>query len=253
MSELGLAFRGRLLLARVTAEERVRQRRCFAGVRPAPVELLVGARVHDGLAAADLHDLRRQLVDEVPIVRHDDERAAVVDEGVQQHVLRVDVEVVRRLVEEQRVGRTQQHPRDGQARPLAARQDADPLVGVVAREQEPAEDVADHRDHLGRRARRQRLVHRQGRDPGGPLRPARSTASRPGGRPRACPVSGSSTPDNMRISVDLPEPFGPTSAMRSPRSMSRLMPSKTRDLAVRLAGAGDLEDLRARSSRTTGT
>ena len=34
------------------------------------------------------------------------------------------------------------------------------------------------------------------------------------------PWSGASTPDSMRISVDLPTPFGPISAMRSPRSTS---------------------------------
>jgi len=33
------------------------------------------------------------------------------------------------------------------------------------------------------------------------------------------PLSGASSSDSMRISVDLPDPFGPTSAMRSPRSM----------------------------------
>src|SRR5258707_549777 len=33
------------------------------------------------------------------------------------------------------------------------------------------------------------------------------------------PASGASSPDSIRISVDLPTPLGPTSAMRSPRSM----------------------------------
>ncbi len=33
------------------------------------------------------------------------------------------------------------------------------------------------------------------------------------------PESGASSPDSIRINVDLPVPFGPTSAMRSPRSM----------------------------------
>ena len=36
------------------------------------------------------------------------------------------------------------------------------------------------------------------------------------------PPSGVSDCDSIRISVDLPVPFGPTSAMRSPRSMCRL-------------------------------
>ena len=38
----------------------------------APQELRVGARIDDRFAVADLDDLRRQLLDEVAIVRHDD-------------------------------------------------------------------------------------------------------------------------------------------------------------------------------------
>jgi hypothetical protein len=49
--------------------------------------------------------------------------------------------------EQQRVGRPQQHARDGEARALAAGQHAGAFVDVVAREEEAAEDVADHRHH----------------------------------------------------------------------------------------------------------
>ena len=41
------------------------------------------------------------------------------------------------------------------------------------------------------------------------------------------PRSGGSTADSSRMSVDLPAPLGPTSAMRSPRSISTLTSSKT--------------------------
>ncbi len=41
------------------------------------------------------------------------------------------------------------------------------------------------------------------------------------------PASGGSSPESIRISVDLPAPFGPTSAMRSPRSMWSVRPPKT--------------------------
>ena len=176
---------------------------------------------------ADLDDLRGEPLDEVAIVRDEDQRAAVVVERVEQHVLRVDVEVVGRLVEQQRVRRAQQHARHGQARALAARQHARLLVDVVAREQEAAEDVADGRHHRGRRARR-----RASRRPSatGSSRVASSCAKYcittwwPSWR---SPASGASSPESMRISVDLPAPLGPTSAMRSPRSMCRLTSAST--------------------------
>ena len=66
--------------------------------------------------------------------------------------------MVGRLVEQQRVRRAQQHPRHRQARALAARQHAHLLVDIVAREEKAAEDVADRRHHVDRRARGERLV-----------------------------------------------------------------------------------------------
>ena len=68
-------------------------------------EVLVPARVERRLPAAHLDDLGRELVDEVAVVGDEDQRAAVVVEGVEQHFLGVEVEVVRRLVEEQEVAR----------------------------------------------------------------------------------------------------------------------------------------------------
>jgi hypothetical protein len=64
-------------------------------------------------------DLAGQRVHEVAVVRHEDQGAAVVRERLEQHFLRVEVEVVRRLVEQQQVRRVQQHLREGQAVALA--------------------------------------------------------------------------------------------------------------------------------------
>ena len=97
-----------------------------------PEKLRVGARIDHRLAVADLDDLGGQLLDEVAVVRHDDQRAAVVLERVEQDVLRVEIEMVGRLVEQQRVGWPQQHARDREPRALAARQHAGLLVDVVA-------------------------------------------------------------------------------------------------------------------------
>src|SRR5262245_20609255 len=85
-----------------------------------PQELVVGAWVDERAAIADLDDLRRQPLDEVAIVRHEDQRAAVVDERVEQHLFRIEIEMVGRLVEQQRVRRAQQHAGDGEPRALAA-------------------------------------------------------------------------------------------------------------------------------------
>ena len=137
--------------------------RDFVLVFLTPEKLRVRPWIDDRLAVADLDDLRRELLDEVAIVRHEDQRAAVVLERVEQHVLRIEIEVVGRLVEQQRVRRAQQHARDGEPRALAARQHGGLLVDVVAGEEEAAEDVANRRDHVGRRTGRERLVHRQRR------------------------------------------------------------------------------------------
>ncbi len=122
-----------------------------------PEKFRVGPRVDVRFSVPDLDDLRRQLLHEVAVVRDDDEGAAVVLERVEEHILRVEIEMVRRLVEEQRVGRPQEHAGDREPRALATGQHARLLVDIVAREEESAEDVADGWHHVVRRPRRQRL------------------------------------------------------------------------------------------------
>ena len=85
-----------------------------------PQEFRVRAGVDECLAVADLDDSGRELLDEVAVVRDDDERATVVLEGLEEHVLRIEVEVVGRLVQQERIGRPQEHPRHGQPGALAA-------------------------------------------------------------------------------------------------------------------------------------
>jgi hypothetical protein len=93
------------------------------------------------------HDLRGEAFDEIAIVRDEDQRAAVIGERVEQHFLRIDVEMVGRLVEQQRVRWPQQHARHGQARPLTAGQHRRLLIYIVSGKQEAAEDVADRGHH----------------------------------------------------------------------------------------------------------
>ena len=136
-----------LLVAVATARDADRQPCRDAGLALLlPVEeVLVAARVERRLAAADLDHLARELVDEVAVVRDEDQRAAVGRQRLEQDLLRVEVEVVRRLVEQQHVRGLEQHLREREPVALAAREHGDLLVDVVAREQEPAEEGADHR------------------------------------------------------------------------------------------------------------
>ena len=57
-------------------------------------------------------DVGRDLVHEVAIVRHEQHRAVELLERFLQHVERVEVEVVGRLVEHEHVGRLEHQPRD---------------------------------------------------------------------------------------------------------------------------------------------
>ena len=92
-------------------------------------------------------------------MRDEDERAAVGRERLEQDLLRVEVEVVRRLVEQQHVRGLEQHLREREPVALAAREHRDLLEDVVAREQEAAQDRADHVRHRQRAGRRHLLVH----------------------------------------------------------------------------------------------
>ncbi len=82
-------------------------------------------------------DVRADRVQEVAIVRDDDERAVVADEELAQPVDRVEVQVVGRLVEQQRRRMPEQRLREQHAHLLAALQLAHrPLVQLV-RDVEP--------------------------------------------------------------------------------------------------------------------
>jgi hypothetical protein len=56
-------------------------------------------------------------------------------------------------------------------------------------------------------------------------RTARSSRTTSCPNTRACPPSGSSSVDSRRTSVDLPEPFWPSTATHSPRAMSNVTSS----------------------------
>ena len=63
------------------------------------------------LTVPDFENSRRQFVDEIPVVRDKDDCAVELLQGRQQHVLRAQIKMIGRLVEQQEVRRMQQHAR----------------------------------------------------------------------------------------------------------------------------------------------
>ena len=56
-------------------------------------------------AARDFEDAGCEAVDEVAVVRDEDHGSGEASDGVEQHVLGAEVEVIGRLVQQQEVGR----------------------------------------------------------------------------------------------------------------------------------------------------
>src|SRR5687768_1244678 len=70
--------------------------------------------------AAKLQHAIAQRPEEFSIVRHEQHRPFVVLQRVDEHFLREEIEVVRRLVEDEEVWRIEQHSCDDEPRLLAA-------------------------------------------------------------------------------------------------------------------------------------
>ena len=78
--------------------------------------------------------------DEMPVMRDEADRSGEAAERFFQDVAGWNVEVVRRFVHEEKVRRTDQHLGQRETALLAAREDSDFFLGVIARKQKPAED-----------------------------------------------------------------------------------------------------------------
>ena len=158
-------------------------------------------------------------LEQPPVVADDEQRRRRIEHERLDRLAGRDVEVVRRLVEQQHVRGHDPEQRELEPRPLAARERSDLLERVVAAEQEPGEVGA-------RLARRQRDRVEQGVEDRGAARSPRRGAARGSRAGRALPnVSrpsiGGSSPAIVRRSVVFPAPFGPTIPMRSPRCAAR--------------------------------
>ncbi len=81
------------------------------------------------MAAVELENPARDVVEEIPVVGHGDDRALIVAQMAFEPGHRLGVEVVGRLVKQQDVGFGQQEPAERHAAALAARKDLDRRVG----------------------------------------------------------------------------------------------------------------------------
>ncbi len=110
-------------------------RRCFLLLEPGGVVALP----RDAVAAVELENPAGDVVEEVAVVGHGDDRARILLEEMLEPAHRLGVEVVGRFVEQQHVGLRQQQPAQRDAAPLAARDLRD--VGVPRRQ---AQRVGGH-------------------------------------------------------------------------------------------------------------
>ncbi len=209
--------------------------------------LALGAREHVGRVAAlvlvhvgvgDLPRVRADGVQEPAIVGDDQDRPAARREMPREPVDAFDVQVVRRLVEQQQLGVVEQRlapARSGAARRRSRARSACPA---------PAGSARSRRRRAARRARcgRRRRPSTRGRPARRRARPGSSAVgsrSSPWPSIAMCsppervtaPASGSSIPAISRSSVDLPSPLRPTIPIRSPAEM----PSVTSASTVRAA------------------
>src|SRR4029453_13665035 len=102
----------------------------------------------DTTLSAQLDDPIAETGKEGAGVRDEEHRPIEVFEGLDEHFLREKIQVVRGLVEDQEVGRVEQHSRNHETRFLAAGKRADLLVDVVTRELKGAGKVPQHSDRF---------------------------------------------------------------------------------------------------------
>ena len=142
--------------------------------------LLVRTAVVADAVRADLHDPVGQPAHEPAVVRDEHQRAREVLQPLHQGLDRLQVKVVGRLVEHEHVGRADHQAAEHQPRRFPTGKRAEPLVGVVAGEE-------DHPHPAAREARPLPLAVVADPRLGGPpfRRPGR--ASRPGAGPVRSP------------------------------------------------------------------
>ena len=93
--------------------------------------------------AFEVPDTRAHFVDEIVIVRHQQHRAFVALDGDVQRVDRLEIQVVRRLVENQEVRLLQHQPAENQPRRFAAREGIGLLQALLSAEEHLSQQAAN--------------------------------------------------------------------------------------------------------------
>ena len=200
-------------------------------------------------------------LEQADVVADDHQAALVVREEVAEPDDRVGVEVVGRLVEQQRLGAAEQDPGQLDAAALTAREGAERLVEDPFRAARRSRRWPPPRTRRRTRPRRElllqagvaahRLVARLGVGAGHPAlglaqmrgRPRRGPGRRGSGRARArrgrrcagpaggsrrrrcavtAPAAGCDSPARTRVRVVLPAPLRPTRPTRSPEAIRKV-------------------------------
>ena len=210
-------------------------------------------------SGAHFDDARRDGVHKRAVVGDEEQRAGVAAQRVFEHLAGADVEMVGRLVEHQEVRGAQQAASRARGAPSRRPRARRPSSGRrrPRRGRRRGGRAGAGRPRASRRAPARRAPCAAGRAlraGAGRRRPTRTWWPS-----RRTPRSRASAPAAMRSSVDLPAPFGPTSATRSPRRTSKSRPFVDHAFAValrdaferqhHLAGARGLGDLQAHAPR----
>ena len=138
----------------------------------------VVALERDAAAAVELEDPAGDVVEEVAVMRHRDDRALVVREEALEPRDRLRVEVVRRLVEQQEVGRREQQPAERDAAALAAGERRDVTVAFRQAQARPSRGRGAGRAATRRRGRSHPAPSPARRAARRSPRPARRTSPR---------------------------------------------------------------------------
>ena len=97
----------------------------------APQVVLVIPREDLDFSFAHFEDACRQIVDEVAVMRHENDGTRVFHQRIEQDILSTHVEVIRRFVEKQEVCRMQQQSQQGIPPALAAGEHANLLEDII--------------------------------------------------------------------------------------------------------------------------
>src|SRR5689334_21146590 len=97
----------------------------------APQIILVVAGENFHLAPTHFEDAGGQPINEVTIVRNKNHGAGIFHERVEEYVFGAHIEVVSRLVEQEKICRVQEQAKQGVSAAFSARQHADLLEHVI--------------------------------------------------------------------------------------------------------------------------